>query len=123
MVNYRTLGSSGLKISEITYGNWLTHGSQVEKDAAVACVHAALDAGITSFDTADVYANTKAEKVLGKALKGQRRQSLEIFTKVSRSPQRGRVTTQDAAAPKESTSVSACSTPGGNSRKVRSASS
>lgn len=82
MVNYRYLGRSGLKISEITYGNWLTHGSQVEKDAAVACVHAALDAGITSFDTADVYANTKAEKVLGKALKGQRRQSLEIFTKV-----------------------------------------
>ncbi|MBB2921534.1 aldo/keto reductase family protein [Cellulomonas cellasea] len=82
MVNYRYLGSSGLKISEITYGNWLTHGSQVEKDAALACVHAALDAGITSFDTADVYANTRAEKVLGKALKGQRRQSLEIFTKV-----------------------------------------
>src|SRR3712207_5269930 len=81
MVNHRYLGSSGLKISEITYGNWLTHGSQVEKDAAVACVHAALDAGITSFDTADVYANTKAEKVLGKALKGQRRESLEIFTK------------------------------------------
>ncbi|MGW6129976.1 aldo/keto reductase family protein [Cellulomonas sp. NPDC055163] len=82
MVNYRYLGRSGLKISEITYGNWLTHGSQVEQDAAVACVHAALDAGITSFDTADVYANTKAEKVLGKALKGVRRQSLEIFTKV-----------------------------------------
>jgi aryl-alcohol dehydrogenase-like predicted oxidoreductase len=82
MVNHRYLGNSGLKISEITYGNWLTHGSQVEKDAAVACVHAALDAGITSFDTADVYANTKAEKVLGKALKGQRRESLELFTKV-----------------------------------------
>ncbi len=82
MVNHRSLGNSGLKISEITYGNWLTHGSQVEKDAAVACVHAALDAGITSYDTADVYANTKAEKVLGKALKGQRRESLEIFTKV-----------------------------------------
>jgi aryl-alcohol dehydrogenase-like predicted oxidoreductase len=82
MVNHRFLGSSGLKISEITYGNWLTHGSQVERDAAVACVHAALDAGITSYDTADVYANTKAEKVLGKALKGQRRESLEIFTKV-----------------------------------------
>jgi aryl-alcohol dehydrogenase-like predicted oxidoreductase len=82
MVNHRYLGNSGLKISEITYGNWLTHGSQVEKDAAIACVHAALDAGITSFDTADVYANTKAEKVLGKALKGQRRESLEIFTKV-----------------------------------------
>src|SRR5215210_3428573 len=81
-MDFRYLGNSGLKISEITYGNWLTHGSQVERDAAVACVHAALDAGITSFDTADVYANTKAEKVLGKALKGQRRESLELFTKV-----------------------------------------
>ncbi|HEX7806431.1 MAG TPA: aldo/keto reductase family protein [Cellulomonas sp.] len=82
MVNYRYLGNSGLKISEITYGNWLTHGSQVENDTAVECVHAALDVGITTFDTADVYANTKAESVLGEALKGQRRQSLEIFTKV-----------------------------------------
>ncbi|GAA1992397.1 aldo/keto reductase family protein [Isoptericola halotolerans] len=82
MVNYRYLGNSGLKITEITYGNWLTHGSQVENDVATQCVHAALDAGITSFDTADVYANTKAEQVLGDALKGQRRESLEIFTKV-----------------------------------------
>ena len=82
MVNYRYLGNSGLKISEITYGNWLTHGSQVENDAAPACVHAALDAGITTFDTADVYANTKAEKVLGKALKGVQRSSLELLTKV-----------------------------------------
>jgi aryl-alcohol dehydrogenase-like predicted oxidoreductase len=82
MVNYRYLGNSGLKISEITYGNWLTHGSQVENETAIACVHAALDAGITTFDTADVYANTTAETVLGKALKGQRRQSVEIFTKV-----------------------------------------
>ena len=82
MVNYRYLGNSGLKVTEITYGNWLTHGSQVENDTAKACVRAALDAGITSFDTADVYANTKAETVLGEALKGQRRQSLEIFTKV-----------------------------------------
>ncbi|MGV8978740.1 MAG: aldo/keto reductase family protein [Cellulomonas sp.] len=82
MVNYRYLGNSGLKISEITYGNWLTHGSQVENDTAIECVHTALDVGITTFDTADVYANTKAEIVLGEALKGQRRQSLEIFTKV-----------------------------------------
>ncbi len=82
MVSYRYLGRSGLKITEITYGNWLTHGSQVENDTAKACVRAALDAGITSFDTADVYANTKAETVLGEALKGERRQSLEIFTKV-----------------------------------------
>jgi aryl-alcohol dehydrogenase-like predicted oxidoreductase len=78
----RNLGSSGLKISAIAYGNWLTHGSQVEEDAALACVRQALDEGITTFDTADVYANTKAESVLGKALKGERREGLEILTKV-----------------------------------------
>jgi aryl-alcohol dehydrogenase-like predicted oxidoreductase len=82
MVNYRYLGNSGLKVSEITYGNWVTHGSQVDDSAAIDTVHAALDAGITTFDTADVYANTAAEAVLGKALSGQRRESLEIFTKV-----------------------------------------
>ena len=81
-MKYRYLGNSGLKITEITYGNWLTHGSQVESDTAKACVRAALDHGITSFDTADVYANTAAESVLGEALKGERRESLEIFTKV-----------------------------------------
>ena len=81
-MEFRRLGRSGLNVSEISYGNWLTHGSQVEEDAAHACVKAALDAGITTFDTADVYANTKAEAVLGRALKGQRRESLEIFTKV-----------------------------------------
>ncbi len=81
-MKFRYLGNSGLKISEVTYGNWLTHGSQVENDVAISCVHAALDAGVTSFDTADVYANTKAESVLGQALAGQRRESLEIFTKV-----------------------------------------
>jgi aryl-alcohol dehydrogenase-like predicted oxidoreductase len=69
-------------VSEIAYGNWLTHGSQVEEDQATACVHAALDAGITTFDTADVYAATKAESVLGRALKGIRRESYELFTKV-----------------------------------------
>jgi aryl-alcohol dehydrogenase-like predicted oxidoreductase len=78
----RNLGASGLKITEIAYGNWLTHGSQVEEDAALACVRQALEEGITTFDTADVYANTRAETVLGKALKGERRESLEIFTKV-----------------------------------------
>ncbi|MFI7589511.1 aldo/keto reductase family protein [Spongisporangium articulatum] len=81
-MEFRYLGNSGLKISEITYGNWITHGSQVENDTATACVRAALDAGITSFDTADAYANTAAETVLGEALKGERRESLEIFTKV-----------------------------------------
>jgi len=81
-MEFRYLGNSGLKISEIAYGNWITHGSQIEQDTAIACVNAALDGGITTFDTADVYANTVAEDVLGMALKGQRRESLEIFTKV-----------------------------------------
>ncbi|MGW0803121.1 aldo/keto reductase family protein [Nonomuraea sp. NPDC002799] len=81
-MEFRHLGRSGLLVSEISYGNWLTHGSQVEEDAAKQCVAAALDEGITTFDTADVYAGTKAEEVLGRALKGVRRESLEIFTKV-----------------------------------------
>ena len=81
-MEFRRLGHSGLTISEIAYGNWLTHGSQVEEDQAKQCVQAALDAGITTFDTADVYAQTRAETVLGRALAGQRRESLEIFTKV-----------------------------------------
>ena len=81
-MEFRHLGRSGLMVSEISYGNWITHGSQVEEDAAVACVRAALDSGITTFDTADVYAGTRAESVLGRALKGERREGLEIFTKV-----------------------------------------
>ena len=81
-MDFRYLGNSGLKVSEISYGNWLTHGSQVENEQAKACVKAALEAGITTFDTADIYANTKAETVLGEALEGVRRESLEILTKV-----------------------------------------
>jgi len=81
-VKHRYLGNSGLKVSEICFGNWLTHGSQVENETAAKCVRTALDVGITSFDTADVYANTVAEQVLGKALKNERRESIEIFTKV-----------------------------------------
>ncbi|MGZ5407519.1 MAG: aldo/keto reductase family protein [Aeromicrobium sp.] len=81
-MEFRHLGNSGLKISEIAYGNWITHGSQVEEDAAHGCVKQALEEGITTFDTADAYANTRAEAVLGRALKGQSRRDLEIFTKV-----------------------------------------
>jgi aryl-alcohol dehydrogenase-like predicted oxidoreductase len=81
-MEFRRLGRSGLKVSEISYGNWLTHGSQVEAEQATACVREALEVGITTFDTADVYAGTKAEAVLGEALKGERREGLEIFTKV-----------------------------------------
>ena len=73
-MEHRHLGKSGLKISEITYGNWITHGSQVEEDAARQCVAAALDEGITSFDTADVYAGPRAEAVMGRALAGVRRE-------------------------------------------------
>jgi aryl-alcohol dehydrogenase-like predicted oxidoreductase len=81
-MEFRHLGHSGLIISEIAYGNWLTHGSQVEEEAALACVRTALDAGITTFDTADVYAGTRAESVLGRALAEVRRESIELFTKV-----------------------------------------
>ena len=81
-MEYRRLGKTGMYVSEVSYGNWITHGNQVEQDAAISCVKAALDAGITTFDTADVYAGTKAETVLGKALKGVRRESYELFTKV-----------------------------------------
>ncbi|MFE1169576.1 aldo/keto reductase family protein [Nocardiopsis sp. NPDC058789] len=81
-MEFRHLGNSGLIISEIAYGNWITHGSQVEEDTAASCVRAALDAGITTFDTADAYAQGRAEEVLGRALKGQRRDGLEIFSKV-----------------------------------------
>ena len=81
-MEYRRLGSAGMYVSEIAYGNWITHGSQVESDAAIKCVRTAYDLGITTFDTADVYAGTKAESVLGKALKGIKRESYELFTKV-----------------------------------------
>ena len=81
-MEYRRLGSTGMYISEISYGNWITHGSQVESEAAIKCVREALSQGITTFDTADVYAATKAEVVLGKALKGVKRESYELFTKV-----------------------------------------
>ena len=81
-MEYRRLGSTGMYVSEISYGNWITHGSQVEQEAAIKCVKTAFDLGVTTFDTADVYAGTRAETVLGKALKGIRRESYELFTKV-----------------------------------------
>jgi aryl-alcohol dehydrogenase-like predicted oxidoreductase len=81
-MEYRHLGRSGMVVSALSYGNWITHGGQVEEAAAKACVKAALDVGITTFDTADVYAIGAAEEVMGRALKGVRRDSIEIFTKV-----------------------------------------
>jgi aryl-alcohol dehydrogenase-like predicted oxidoreductase len=81
-MKHRYLGNSGLKVSELIYGNWLTHASSVAEEQATATVKAALEGGITTFDTADAYANQAAESVLGRALKGQRREGLEILTKV-----------------------------------------
>ena len=81
-MDYRNLGGSGLKISALAYGNWITHASQVADAEAKESVHAALDAGITTFDTADVYAGGQAESMLGGLLKGLRRDGLELFTKV-----------------------------------------
>src|SRR5450830_855927 len=81
-MEYRKLGSSGMYISELAYGNWVTHGEQIDQDEATACVRQALDLGITTFDTADAYAGTRAEHTLGEALAGVRRESVEIFTKV-----------------------------------------
>lgn len=81
-MEYRRLGNTGMYVSEISYGNWITHGSQLETQTAITCVREALNQGITTFDTADQYADTKAEVVLAKALKGVRRESYELFTKV-----------------------------------------
>jgi aryl-alcohol dehydrogenase-like predicted oxidoreductase len=81
-MEFRRLGRSGLKISEVVYGNWITHGSQIDDDEAARCVRTALDLGVTTFDTADVYASGRAETALGKALAGEHRDGLEIFTKV-----------------------------------------
>ncbi|CAB4626765.1 unannotated protein [freshwater metagenome] len=81
-MKHRYLGQSGFKVSELTYGNWLTHASQVDDEVAIRTVKAALEVGITSFDTADAYANQAAESVLGEALKSERREGIEIFTKV-----------------------------------------
>src|SRR3954462_3911732 len=92
-MEFRYLGNSGFKISEITFGNWLTHGSQVENDIATQCVRAALDAGISTFDTADVYANTKAETVLGEAIKGSAGRAWRSSRRSTGRPDRGGRTT------------------------------
>lgn len=80
-MEYRKLGDSGVYVSAIALGNWATHGETVDQDVATACVRRALDLGITTFDTADAYAGTKAETMLGEALKGVRREGIEVMTK------------------------------------------
>ena len=81
-MKYRTLGSSDLLVSEIAFGSWLTFSSAARKESAVACVHRALDRGVTLFDTANVYGRGEAERVLGEALSGIKRDSVVLATKL-----------------------------------------
>lgn len=88
-MEYRHLGGSGVRVSEIALGNWETHGSQIDNDAARACVEAAINSGINFFDTADVYAGGRAERVLGEILKGRTRSDFVVATKCFWSMGRG----------------------------------
>lgn len=80
-MKYRRLGRSGTRVSEVVLGSWLTFGSSVDEEGTSACVHAALDVGIQTFDTADVYALGAAERALGKALAGVPRKDVVLATK------------------------------------------
>jgi len=80
-MHYRRLGKSGLKVSEISFGSWVTFGSQVDEVAAVELIHAAYEQGINFFDNADVYANGQAEVMMGKAIKDLPREALVISSK------------------------------------------
>ena len=81
-MHYRRLGRSGLKISEISLGAWVTFGSQVDEDTSIELIRAAYEAGVNFFDNADIYANGQAELVMGKALKSMPREALVISSKV-----------------------------------------
>lgn len=81
-MHYRRLGRSGLKVSEIALGTWVTFGDQISEQSASELVHAAYKAGVNFFDTADVYANGRAEIVLGQAIRDLPRQALVLSSKV-----------------------------------------
>jgi voltage-dependent potassium channel beta subunit len=81
-VKYRKLGKSGLKISEIGLGSWLTYGTATEAETAEACIHKAYEIGINFFDTANAYNKGEAENVMGHALKDYTRSSYVLATKV-----------------------------------------
>ncbi len=80
-MNYRRLGHSGLKVSEICLGAWINFGGRIEDEATFAVLDAARDEGIDFFDTADVYASGKAEEVMGRWMQGKDRRTLTIATK------------------------------------------
>lgn len=80
-MEYMNLGLSGLKVSRVAIGSWLTYGSAVHKEQTAACIRAALDRGVILVDTADIYARGAAESVLGEVLQGVRRQDVVLATK------------------------------------------
>ncbi|OMF38668.1 voltage-gated potassium channel [Paenibacillus sp. FSL H8-0548] len=81
-MNYRKLGRTGLKVSEISLGSWLTYGNSVDDGTAAKTIAQAYELGINFFDTANVYMRGKAEEVVGEALRGYNRESYVIATKV-----------------------------------------
>jgi len=81
-MKYRRLGGTGLKVSEISLGSWLTYGGYVERDNAVKAIETAYDLGVNFFDTANVYEKGAAEKVLGETLRNYPRESYVLATKV-----------------------------------------
>src|SRR3954453_4007283 len=81
-MRYRRLGAAGVKVSEISLGSWLTYGGHVADRAAEACIHRAYELGVNLFDTADVYRDGAAERVVGGALRRYPRESYVLATKV-----------------------------------------
>ena len=81
-MHYRRLGRSGLKISEISLGAWVTFGDQIDEKTASDLIHSAYDVGVNFFDNADIYANGQAETVMGQAIKDMPREALVISSKV-----------------------------------------
>jgi len=80
-VNYRKLGRFNIKVSEVAVGGWLTHGRSIDDAVTAEIIHKAFDLGVNFFDTADVYNNGEAEKSLGRAIRGLKREDLVIATK------------------------------------------
>lgn len=81
-MHYRRLGNSGIKVSEISLGAWITFGAQIDEDTAADLIHTAYDNGINFFDNADVYADGQAEVVMGKAIRDLPREGILISSKV-----------------------------------------
>jgi len=81
-MHYRRLGRSGLKVSEISFGSWVTFGAQVDEKLASDLIHAAYEAGVNFFDNADMYADGQAERIMGEAIQDLPRQALVISSKV-----------------------------------------